>query len=69
MFTLVIVTSPVIPKVTDTEIDQTPSAALGRIRLHLPEQADFLIRGRVRIIKLSLYLRAQCKITVEMEVR
>ncbi|KAJ9650774.1 hypothetical protein H2198_009929 [Neophaeococcomyces mojaviensis] len=33
-------------------IDQTPSAALGRTLLHLPEDADQLLRGRVRIVNL-----------------
>ncbi|KAJ9604890.1 hypothetical protein H2200_010279 [Cladophialophora chaetospira] len=33
-------------------IDQTPSAAVGRTLLHLPEKADRLLRGRVRIINL-----------------
>jgi hypothetical protein len=33
-------------------IDQTPSAAIGRIRLHLPADADRWLQGRVRIINL-----------------
>ncbi|KAL2058644.1 hypothetical protein ABVK25_001372 [Lepraria finkii] len=33
-------------------IDQTPSAVLGRMRLHLPQQADFLLQGRVRVINI-----------------
>ena len=37
---------------THVHVDQTPSAVVGRVRLHLPNQADFLLRGRVRIIKL-----------------
>ena len=37
---------------THVHVDQTPSAVVGRVRLHLPKQADFLLRGRVRIIKL-----------------
>ena len=36
---------------THVHVDQTPSAVVGRVRLHLPKQADFLLRGRVRIIK------------------
>ena len=36
---------------THVHVDQTPSAVLGRVRLHLPEQADFLLGGRVRIVK------------------
>ena len=36
---------------THVHVDQTPSAVVGRVRLHLPEQADFLLRGRVRIVK------------------
>ena len=37
--------------IADLLADQAPSAVLGRIRLHLPEQADYLLKGRVRIIK------------------
>lgn len=40
---------------THVHVDQTPSAVVGRVRLHLPEQADFLLRGRVRIIKLVTF--------------
>ena len=36
---------------THVHVDQTPAAVVGRVRLHLPAQADFLLRGRVRIIK------------------
>ena len=36
---------------THVHVDQTPSAVLGRVRLHLSDQADFLLQGRVRIIK------------------
>ena len=31
-------------------VDQTPGAVLGRIRLQLPDEADFLLQGRVRVI-------------------
>jgi hypothetical protein len=31
--------------------DQSPAAALRRIQLQLKEDADYLLRGRVRIIK------------------
>ena len=37
---------------THVHVDQTPSAVVGRVQLHLPKQADYLLRGRVRIIKL-----------------
>jgi len=33
-------------------IDQSPSAVLQRIRLQLPDTADFLLRGRVRVINV-----------------
>ena len=36
---------------THVHVDQTPSAVVGRVRRHLFDQADFLLRGRVRIIK------------------
>ena len=36
---------------THVHVDQTPSAVVGRVRRHLLDQADFLLRGKVRIIK------------------
>ncbi|MCJ1432400.1 hypothetical protein MMC27_001756 [Xylographa pallens] len=33
-------------------IDQTPSSAAARVRLHLPEEADTLLEGRYRIINV-----------------
>ena len=39
-------------QIADIPTDQAPSAVLGRIRLHLPEQADYLLKGRVRVVKL-----------------
>ena len=35
----------------DDELDQSPAAVLERIWLHLSEDAEFLLKGRVRIIK------------------
>lgn len=32
-------------------IDQTPSAVIGRVQLHMKEEADILLQGRVRVIK------------------
>jgi hypothetical protein len=38
--------------VTRAHIDQTAQASLNRVRHHLPEEADELIKGRVRIINV-----------------
>ncbi|MCJ1295683.1 hypothetical protein MMC34_007247 [Xylographa carneopallida] len=38
--------------VTRVHIDQTPSSAAARVRLHLPEEADALLEGRYRIINV-----------------
>ncbi|MCJ1434733.1 hypothetical protein MMC27_004103 [Xylographa pallens] len=38
-------------------VDQSPGAALSRTLLQLPEEADFLLRGRVRIITVWKPLR------------
>lgn len=35
-------------------LDQSPAAVLHRIQLHLSDDADFLLQGRVRIIKSAL---------------
>lgn len=48
-------TAPDAPRapVTRVHIDQTPASALGRVSLHLPpEDADGLLKGRVRIINV-----------------
>ena len=34
--------------------DQSPAAALQRIQMQLPEDADMLLKGRVRIVKLGV---------------
>ncbi|KAK1750089.1 Aspirochlorine biosynthesis protein N [Echria macrotheca] len=36
----------------NVHIDQSPGAVLHRILLHLPEQAEFLLQGRVRVINV-----------------
>ncbi|KAF6229943.1 hypothetical protein HO133_004280 [Letharia lupina] len=36
---------------THAHIDQSPAAALRRVQLHLPDEADRLLQGRLRIIK------------------
>jgi len=36
----------------NVHVDQSPRAVLHRIRLHLPDEADFLLRGRVRIVNV-----------------
>jgi len=38
--------------VTRVHIDQTPSSAAQRVRLHLPEEAEKLLKGRYRIINV-----------------
>lgn len=38
--------------VTRVHIDQTPSSAEARVRLHLPEEADTLLNSRYRIINV-----------------
>jgi len=38
--------------VTRVHVDQTYSAGLARVRQHLPEDADRLLKGRVRIINV-----------------
>ncbi len=48
---------------THVHVDQTPSAVVGRVRLHLPKQADYLLRGRVRIIK-SVEVPCRCYTTL-----
>ncbi len=40
------------PPVLRVHIDQTKSAALGRVRAALPDEADDLLKGRVRIINV-----------------
>ncbi|KAL8960906.1 MAG: hypothetical protein Q9193_002459 [Seirophora villosa] len=40
------------PPVLRVHIDQTPKAALGRVRAALPDEADELLKGRVRIINV-----------------
>ena len=37
---------------TDNIADQSPRAVLHRVLLHLPEQAMFLLQGRVRVINV-----------------
>lgn len=38
--------------VTRVHIDQTPSSAAARVRFHLPEEAEELLRGRYRIVNV-----------------
>lgn len=38
--------------VTRVHIDQTPSSAAARVRFHLPDEAEELLRGRYRIINV-----------------
>jgi hypothetical protein len=38
--------------VTRVHIDQTPSSAEKRVRIHLPDEADTLLQGRYRIINV-----------------
>jgi len=40
------------PPVLRVHIDQTKSAAIGRVRAVLPDEADHLLKGRVRIINV-----------------
>lgn len=40
------------PPVLRVHIDQTPTAAMGRVTHFLPEEAEHLLRGRVRIINV-----------------
>jgi len=35
-----------------THVDQSPAAALNRIKLQLKDDAEFLVRGRVRIVNV-----------------
>jgi len=52
-------TAPGAPRapVTRAHIDQTTKAALERVQLHLPDEADELLKGRVRIINVWRPLR------------
>jgi hypothetical protein len=38
-------------KAADILADQSPNAVINRIKLHFPENADFLLQCRVRVVK------------------
>lgn len=40
-------------QILSTKIDQSPLAVLRRIQLQLKDDADFLLQGRIRVIKYA----------------
>ena len=42
------------PPTRNPHVDQSPDGAVRRVRFHLPDEADELLKGRVRILKCVL---------------